>query len=79
MYTSERINDTSKCYHERIYFDDKVVAIVQDYYDPTNIGLMRKFHDVITSTNECAAGFYTVSDAKAELFALLDSQLLTTK
>ena len=79
MYTSERINDTSKCYHERIYFDDKVVAIVQDYYDPTNIGLMRKFHYVITSTNECAAGFYTVSDAKAELFALLDAELLTTK
>ena len=79
MYSSERINDTSKCYHERIYFDDKVVAIVQDYCEPTNIGLTRKFHYVITSTNECAAGFYTVSDAKAELFQLLDAQLLTTK
>ena len=79
MYSSERINDTSKCYQERIYFDDKVVAIIQDYYDPTNIGLMRKYHYVITSTNECAAGFYTVSDAKAELFQLLDAELLTTK
>lgn len=79
MYTSERINDTPKCYHERIYFDDKVVATIQDYYDPTNIGLMRKFHYVITSTNECAAGFYTVSDAKAELFQLLDAEHLATK
>ena len=79
MYSSERINDTPKCYHERIFFDDKVVATIQDYYRPTNIGLMRMYHYVITSTNECAAGFYTVSDAKAELFALLDSQLLTTK
>lgn len=78
MYTSELINDTSKCYHERIYFDDKVVAIVQDYYTPTNIGLMRKFHYVVSATNECAAGFYTVADAKAELFALLDAQLLAT-
>ena len=79
MYSSERINDAPKCYHERIYFDDKVVATIQDYYKPTNIGLMRMYHYVITSTNECAAGFYTVSDAKAELFALLDPQLLTTK
>ena len=79
MYTSERVNDTPKCYHERIYFDDQTVAIVQDYYKPTNIGLMRMYHYVITSTNECAAGFYTVSDAKAELFALLDAQLLTSK
>ena len=78
MYSSERINDTSKCYHERIFFDDKVVAIVQDYYEPTNIGHMRKFHYVVSSTNECAAGFYTVADAKAELFALLDAELLTT-
>ena len=79
MYSSERINDTSKCYHERIYFDDKVVAIIQDYYKPTNIGLMRMFHYVITSTNECAAGFYTVADAKTELFQLLDAEHLATK
>lgn len=79
MYSSERINDTPKCYHERIYFDDKVVAIIQDYYKPTNIGLMRMYHYVITSDHKCAQGFYTVSDAKAELFPLLDSQLLPTK
>ena len=74
----ERINDTSKCYHERIYFDDKVVAIIQDYYKPTNIGLSECFY-VITSTNECAAGFYTVADAKTELFQLLDAEHLATK
>lgn len=79
MYTSERINDTPKCYHERIYFDDKVVAIVQDYYKPTNIGLMRMYHYVIPSTNECAQGFYTVAEAKAELFVKLDAEHLATK
>ena len=79
MYSSERVNDTPKCYYERIYFNDQTVAIVQDYYKPTNIGLMRMYHYVILHTNECAAGFYTVAEAKAELFQLLDSELLTAK
>ena len=40
---------------------------------------MRFYHYVISSTNECAQGFYTVADAKAELFVKLDAELLTTK
>ena len=79
MYSSERVNDTASCYYERIFFDDQTVAIIQDYYKPTNIGLMRMYHYVISSTNECAQGFYTVADAKAELFEKLDAEHLSTK
>ena len=79
MYSSERVNDTASCYYERIYFDNQTVAIVQDYYKPTELGLMRFYHYVISSTNECAQGFYTVADAKSELFVELDAELLTTK
>lgn len=66
MFTSERIPHDSGMYHERIYWNDELVAKVMS--DPKD----SSYWWIKENNQSISRGYKTVADAKKTLFMVLE-------
>ena len=70
FYTSN-LNAEKDYYHETVFWGDEIVARIYSYQH-VDLTPERRYAFSVNKTQEYVKGFYTVSDAKEELFEILD-------
>tara|TARA_R100000322_G_scaffold169264_1_gene141015 strand:+ start:1207 stop:1446 length:240 start_codon:yes stop_codon:yes gene_type:complete len=70
FYTSN-LNAEKDYYHETIFWGDEIVARIHSYQH-VDLTAERRYVFTVNKTQEYVKGFQFVSDAKEELFKILD-------